>query len=508
MEAPPVSNQAPAPDRPATFREVFGNAEYRAMYSAAAASWFGEYLARAAVTALVYQSTDSVAASAAAFATSYLPWVVGGPLLAAVAERLRYRAVMVTCDLIRMALVALVALPGTPVPLMIGLLFLVALANPPAQAARSALMPLVLTGDRLVVGLSLNQSTGQAAQVIGYMAGAAIAPFHPRLALVVDAITFGLSAVILRFGLRDRPPALPEAHRSHLVRETGDGYRMVFGSPVLRAIAVIVFCAMLFAIVPEGLAAAWATDLVGHGDDRGLIQGLIMVANPLGWIAGALLVGRLVAPETRRRLIRVFAVLGPLVLVPAATNPPVAGVLLMAAACGFCMGGMLPAANALFVQALPNGFRARAFGVMQSGVQVIQGIAVLFTGLLADMFPLHVVVGLWSAAGVVLLGLVSLRWPRPSQIRAAVAAAAEANAGGPGGQVRVGSDHTVPARRDPGQVVGPGPAGPVAAAPDPVDWRPPTSRPATNNHRPSRHPAAGGGTAADGGTADANAATA
>jgi MFS family permease len=461
-----VSNQAPAAERPATFREVFGNAEYRALYSSAAASWFGDYLAKAAVTALVYQSTDSVAASAAAFATSYLPWVVGGPLLAAVAERYRYRGVMVTCDLIRMVLIALVAIEGVPVPLMIGLLFLVALANPPAQAARSAVLPLVLTGDRLVVGLSLNQSTSQAAQVVGYMAGAALAPFYPRLALMIDALTFGFSALVLRLGLRDRPPAMPEAYRTHLLHETAEGYRLVFGTRVLRAIAVIVFAGMLFAIVPEGLAAAWAADLAGQGDNRGLFQGLIMVANPVGWIMGGLLIGRLVPPETRRRMIRVFAVLAPLTLVPAVANPPVVGVVLMAAVCGFCMGSQLPAANGLFVQVLPNGFRARAFGVMQSGMQVLQGLAVLVTGLLADMFPLYAVVGVWSAGGVVLLTLAGLQWPRPQEIRMAVDAAAAANA-----------------------------TGSAALAPG-----------TANNHRPDRQAAPSAGPAPDDSSADANAA--
>jgi predicted MFS family arabinose efflux permease len=176
MEAPPVSNQASAPERPATFREVFGVREYRAIYLAAAASWFGDYLAKAAVTALVYQQTDSVAAAAAAFATSYVPWVLGGPVLAAIAERNRYRRVMIICDLIQMALIGVVAIPGVPVPVMIALLFLVSMATPPAQAARSATMPLVLTGDRVVVGLSLNQSTNQAAQVVGSLVGGAIAP--------------------------------------------------------------------------------------------------------------------------------------------------------------------------------------------------------------------------------------------------------------------------------------------------------------------------------------------
>jgi MFS family permease len=489
-----VSNQARATERPATFREVFANTEYRALYTAVSFSWFGDYLARAAVTALVYQSTQSVAASAAAFATSYLPWVVGGPLLAAIAERYRGRDVMVICDLIRMVLIALVAIRGMPIPVMILLLFLVALANPPAQAARSALTPLILTGDRLVLGLSLNQSTAQAAQVVGYMAGAALAPFHPRLALFIDAVTFAASAVILRLGLRDRPPALPEAQRTHLVRETAEGFRLVFGSPVLRAIAVIVFAAMLFAIVPEGLAAAWATDLVGRSGDRGLIQGLIMMANPLGWIVGGLLVGRLVPPETRRQLIRVFAVLGPLVLVPSAANPPVVGVVVMSAAGGFCVGAMLPAANALFVQSLPDGFRARAFGVMQGGMQVIQGIAVLATGLLADAFPLHLVVGLWSVGGVLLLALVSMQWPSVREIRTAVAGATLANSGRAAGAAAA----TGPAEAASAAAA----ASPVAAAePDPVDWRQ-----STNNHRPGRHPAAGGGAAADGGAADPNAA--
>jgi MFS family permease len=496
MEAPPVSNQAPAPERPATFREVFGVREYRAIYLAAAASWFGDYLAKAAVTALVYQQTNSVAAAAAAFATSYVPWVVGGPLLAAIAERNRYRRVMVICDLIQMSLIAVVAIPGVPVPVMIGLLFLVSMATPPAQAARSATMPLVLSGDRVVVGLSLNQSTNQAAQVVGYLVGGAIAPFHPRGALAFDAATFALSALILQFGLRDRPPALPETRRTHLLRETGEGYRIVFGNKVLRAIAVIVFCGMLFAIVPEGLAAGWAADLVG-GDKRGLVQGLIMAANPIGWVAGALLIGRLVPPERRRGLIRVFGALAPLVLVPALANPPAVGVVLMSAACGFCMGALLPAANGLFVQVLPNGFRARAFGVMQSGMQVIQGLAVVLTGLLADAFPLYAVVGFWSIAGVLLLTLAGTQWPPPTVIRAAVAAAAEANAAGP---------PAVPAPRGPSPVTTPGPV----ATPSPVATPAPEGdRPPANNHRPGRRPAAGGGAQkADEGTADANAAPA
>jgi MFS family permease len=392
-------------------------------------SWIGDYITKAAITVLVYQQTNSVALSAASFAVSYMPWLVGGPLLATLAERRPYRTVMVTCDVVRMCLVLLLAYPGLPVGVMLVLLFAITLANPPSQAARSALLPLILTGDRLVVGLSLNITTGQAAQVFGYVVGAAIAAVNPRAALLIDAATFAASALLIRFGVRHRPPALTSEEGRHLLRETAEGFSVVFGTPVLRAIAVIIFTSMLFAIVPEGLAAAWAAERAESEAQRGVDQALIMAANPVGFILGGLIIGRLVRPDIRRRLIRPFAVAAPLVLVPALLDPPPVVVALLAAACGFAVAGMMPAANALFVQCLPNGFRARAFGVMASGVQVIQGVAVLATGMLADWFSIPSVVGLWSLAGVALVAAAGSVWPSPAEIDAAIDEASRQNAG-------------------------------------------------------------------------------
>src|SRR5262245_29067768 len=257
MEGFPVSDEALATDRPATFRDVFASREFRFVFSSTTLSIFGDHLAKAAITALVFQTSGSIALSAAAFALSYVPWVVGGPFLATIAERLPYRRVMVTCDLIQMTLMAVLALQVVSVPWMLVLLFLASMANPPFQAARSALLPQLLEGDRYVVGLSAHQSTRQFAQVAGYAVGAGLAPYHPELALLLNSASFALSALLIRFGVGDRRPIGVPA-RSHLARDTADGFRMVFGSPVLRTIAILVFTSMLFAVVPEGLAAAWA----------------------------------------------------------------------------------------------------------------------------------------------------------------------------------------------------------------------------------------------------------
>ncbi|MDG4796034.1 MFS transporter [Micromonospora sp. WMMD1082] len=441
-----VSDERPSAEGPATFREIFAQSEYRAVLSANTLTWVGDYAAKAAVTLLVYRETESVALSAAAFAISYLPWLIGGPLLATIAERHPYRRVMIICDLVRMALMLIVAIPGMPAPMILALLFFVTLANPPSQAARSALMPLILPGDRLVVGISVNASVGQAAQIVGYLLGAAVATVNPTAALLMNAATFAISAGIVRLGVRHRPPAMTSEHRSNLLRETAAGFGMVFHTPVLRAIAVLVFSAMLFSIVPEGLAAAWANERAGASMDPGLAQGVIMAATPLGFIVGGLVIGRAVAPARRLLLLRPLAVLAPLSLVPALLDPPPVVVALLAATCGFAVAGLLPVANGLFVQALPDGFRARAFGVMATGLQVTQGAAVMATGLLADRFPIPIVVGLWSAAGVVLMSLVALRWPDQQTVNAAVTAARAASGAPPAAASSDDPGHVEPGR--------------------------------------------------------------
>jgi predicted MFS family arabinose efflux permease len=416
------------PDRPATYREVFGVREYRAVFTASTLSWIGDYFARVAVTYLIFSNTNSVWLSAAAFAISYLPWVAGGPVLAAISERYPYRRVMIVCDLVRMALVALLAIPAVPLWLLLALLFLSSLLNPPAQSARSAMLPLILKGDRYVVGLSVQAMVAQAAQVSGYAAGGLFSALvTPRAALLVDSATFALSALLIWRGVRPRPPAMTEEHRSHLLRETAEGFRVVFGDPVMRAIALLVFALVSVIIVPEGLAVAWSGELGG----KAWRAGLMMAALPFGYVIGGLVVARMLAPSTRLKLIRPLTVLVPLALIPALLQPPFPVVLLIGVVAGFGNAALMPL-NGLFVQVLPNPYRARAFGIMQGGMQVLHAAAVLVTGAIAGLFPVPVVVGAWSLAGLVLIAFAATRWPSARVIDAEIEQARLVNEGQPG----------------------------------------------------------------------------
>ena len=418
-----TSASSDPPERTATFREVFSIGEFRAIFAATALSWVGDYLAKIAVTVLVFQKTGSAGAAAAAFAISYAPWLLIGPVLTALAERLPRRRVMITSDLIRVVTIGLVAAVPMPVPIMIVLLFLTALGNPPYDAARSALTPTILPGDKLVVGVASIQSAGQAAQITGYLIGGYLAAINPRVALGIDAATFAISALIIALFIKRRPAVGRAEERRNLLRETADGFAMVFATPALRGIALLIFSIMLVGTLPEGLGVTWAQAL-GRvtGVSTGLTQGLIMVAPSLGFIVGGVLVGRMLKPDTRIRLIRPLAVGMPLVLVPAMFNPPLVGVCLMGFLVGAFMAGILPSTNRMFVQALPNTHRARAFGVMQSGMQLLQGGSIALVGALAHPASrVPWVIGLWSllCVGLVLVIAVVV-WPPQERFAAAI----------------------------------------------------------------------------------------
>lgn len=390
------------------FSTVLAVGEYRAVLGAATASWVGDVMAKAALTYLVFVQTGSVVWSAAMFAVGFFPWVIGGPLLSALAERYPFRRTMIICDLVRMVVMGLVALVPLPLPALLVMLFVTSLCTPPFESARSALIPQLLQGEVYVVSLALYGVVAQAAQFGGYFLGGVVAALNPRLALTIDAAAFALSALLIWRGVRPRPSPMTEHHRSTLLKEAAEGFSVVFGHPLLRAIALLVFPLATFPVLPEGLAAAW-TAALGGGP---LAQGVLMAVIPLAAALGGVVMARLVPKELRVRVILPAAVAAPAMLVGALAAPPYPVVLVLCAAASFLSAGATIACNGLFVEVLPEAYRARAFGIMQGGLFVVQGVAVAAGGAVGTGLPVSTVVGWWCLGGVALMAAVALTWPR------------------------------------------------------------------------------------------------
>jgi hypothetical protein len=190
---------------------------------------------------------------------------------------------------------------------------------------------------------------------------------------------------------------------------------------VLRAIAVVVLGSALFVVVPEGLGAAWAATLSHTNAGQGADQAMIMMAGPTGAAIGALIISRLVTPQRRHTLIRPLAVVVPGALVPTLLIHSAAVVTGLVVVSGFAAGGLVTSTNHLFVSALPAAFRARAFGVMQFGLQATQAAALVATGLLADHINLPTVVGSWGLAGAAGMVIVGMAWPSATVVETTVA---------------------------------------------------------------------------------------
>jgi MFS family permease len=379
-----------------SFRDVFAVAEFRALWTAQLLSVVGDQLARVALTVLVYDRTRSALLAAVTFVVSIVPNFIGGVTLAWVADRYPRRGVMIGCDLVRCALVLVMAIPGLPLASLVALLFLVTLVGAPFSSARSAIFPDVLTGDKYVLGATVALTTYQFAQVLGFAAGGAvIGLFGTRTSLVVDAVTFLGSAAIVRARVRPRPaPAAADGqHQSSRLAGIFAGVRMVFARSALRTPLLFGFLAAFYN-APEGVAAPLARALGGGA----AAIGLILAANSLGETAGAVVVGRFLAPPTRLRLMGPLAVTACAVLILFFWKPDLYTSLLVLFASGLCASYQL-AANAAFVSAAPQERRSQAFGLAQGGMSLGQGTVMILAGAAAQHYAPARVIAVCGAVG-------------------------------------------------------------------------------------------------------------
>ncbi len=397
--------------RRAGYREVLGLREYRSIVIAELWSCIGDQVAAVAVAVLLYQRSGSALIAALGYSSAFIPWAVGGPLLAVYADRLPARQVVVGGDLLRAVLIGTAAIPGIPL-LAIGLLVLAAgFVAPPFDSAASALLPQVLDdNDRYAVALSLQSMTLQATSLAGFAGGGLlVAAITPQGALAFDAVTFALSALLLRRGLQDRPAAMAGSERRSLFADATEGLKIVRADRRRYGPLLLGMVGASTLIVPEAIATAYAHSL-GYG---AAVVGLIMAAVASGKVVGVVVLGRLVSESTRRKLMWPMALFSTLPPLAMAIRPGVIASLLLLAAAGVGSTYQI-VANASFAAAVPREARGRAFGIALTGMNVSQGVAIVAAGAAAQVLaPNTVVTGAAVLGAICVLGLRrATRWQR------------------------------------------------------------------------------------------------
>ncbi len=382
-------------EQSAGYGAVFAGGEFRWLWLADVQSLLGDQLARVALTVLVYEQTASGLASAAVYAATFVPALVGGVLLGPLADRLPRRALLVAGDAARAVLVALMAAPWMPLLAVVALLVVVVMIGGPWKAAESALVADIVRGESYVVGVGLRTATLQGAQLVGFAAGGAVvAAVGARASLAVDAASFAVSAVVLRVALRPRPAAATR----HDTAAGGwlHGARTVLGDRGLRSLLQYSWLVGLL-VVPEGLAAPYAAE-VGGGVRT---VGLLLASGPAGVLFGSLVFSRWVREDVRTKTLAPLAVAAGLPLVACVLRPGLTASMALWFASGLCLAYQVQVV-AEFVAEVPAQIRGQGIAVASSGLLAAQGVGLLLGGLVAQLTTARTAVAAAGGCAVVL----------------------------------------------------------------------------------------------------------
>ncbi|MFF0136053.1 MFS transporter [Streptomyces sp. NPDC005227] len=410
-KTPATAGAAAAPPAVRTgYGPVFAVREFRAVFVAHAFSLLGLVVSEIALSVLVYDLTGSPLLSALTFALGFLPYLVGGTVLAGVADRFPARRVLVVCDLVCAGCVVVMAVPGAPIAVLLAMRAAPALVAPVFQGTRTATLADVLgDGELFVLGRSLLRIVSQSALLTGFgLGGLLLTVVSPRHALLVTVGTFLASAAFLRFGTRRRPARVTGGQA--LVRDSLRGARLVLADRRVRVLLLLFWVPPMFMVAPEALAAPYAERL-GVGS-TGL--GLLMCALPVGTIAGELFAGSRLRPLTRHRITLPLVCVTLLPFAGYALRPGLGWSLVLLAVAGAGSAYTL-GLDQWFVRSVPEELLGRAMTLNTAGLMTVQGLGMALSGAVAEFAGVRATVVGAGVLGTVLCVVLAVAARRAGQ---------------------------------------------------------------------------------------------
>ncbi len=326
-------------------------------------------------------------------------------------DRFSRKGVMIVTDVLRAGVVLLPILVRTPGHLYILYLSAFAIQAFGAMfvAARNASIPNMVRDDELLTANALIQSTDLVSLIVGAsMATLIIGLTSTTTAFIIDAATFGLSALLLVAARIPRAVAYFGSSRDTEFRKFWlsftDGLRYIASNKYLLQLMAITIMATLGLSATVLLAAAYFDQLTGL-DAQYL--GLLQAMEGIGMALGALLIGAYASWARSRQIVSLtMIVLGGGILV-FAVAPLYWMILVGALIVGLCVVSARTTLAAMTQALVPDSQRGR----VESAMVTVTGIgtmgALIMGGILGD------VVGptaIFFATGIVVLlaGLLAI----------------------------------------------------------------------------------------------------
>ncbi|MET9220861.1 MFS transporter [Streptomyces sp. NPDC003300] len=383
-------------------------------------SQFGDRISELALP-LIAVSALHASANQVAWLTALIwtPNLLAIVLGAWVDHQARKRGLMVAADLIRAGVLLSLPVAYLAGAVTLGQLYAVALLIGAAEVLFNTSYPpffahLVPRSSYVDANSKLSASRSASYVAGPAVGGALVQALTAPVAVVVDALSFLASAVLIGRIRIDEPPVAAGGRDAPLLRRAKEGLAFVVRHPVLRAGLGTSTTVNFFTFVSgSGLMVLFATRSLG------LSAGFIGLAFGIG-STGALL-GAVLAPRISRwigmgRSIAIGAVLfpAPIALVAVADGPPwVGAVALTGTEFLSGLGVMLFDVNLNSLQAsvIPDGMRSRVSGAYATVNYGIRPLGAVVGGVLATFLGLRTTL-LVAAVG----GALSVLWLLPSPV--------------------------------------------------------------------------------------------
>ncbi|HEY7603890.1 MAG TPA: MFS transporter [Gaiellaceae bacterium] len=378
-------------------REVLRSSpSFRLLFWSYLASGLGTFLAVIALSVDVWDRTHSGVWVSALLIADFLPAVAIGLLLGPLVDRLSRRRLMVGADLVRLTAFVLLTFTVTPGQI-VALALLAGVATGFARPAAYAGLPNLVSADELPRANALLRLAEQLTITVGTLIGGiVVAAAGPDPAYVVNAVSFGVSALLL---LRIPATLLQQGRvesRGYW-HDLGDGFRLVLRSRPLLAVLLSWNLAMITVAFVNVSEVALAKVSFGAGDFG---FGLLWSANGLGAVIGALFASTLLE---RRGMTLVY---GLAIGLMGVANIAVSGSPTVWVASVFVVFSGIGNATALVCNTLlvqrgaPDQVRGRAFTLIMGTNFAFLGLGMAVAGPLVDALGARWV---WGIAGGIAL---------------------------------------------------------------------------------------------------------
>jgi MFS family permease len=393
------------------------NGPFSAMWLAQVISSLGDRVHQIALVFLVERATNaSPLALGLVFAAMTLPTSVVGPLAGALVDRWNRKWVMVGSDLVRAGLVFAIPIVAVlHISLVVGLVFLIAVASSFFRPARAAALPHVVPEEDLLTANSAMWVADTVSDLAGYGLGGLFVAFLGSalsLAFWIDGASYLASAALVAAVAIPRivPAGGGEAGAGSAGVSASLRADLVAGWRFLRAETVLFATTVQATIAEYGLGALTALSplLVAALPlgrlDAPTAYGFFEMSMGVGLLGGGVVIGAIATRIPKGpAIVTGFTALGASLILFSVTGSLWLA-LVLAAVVGLANVVFVVPSQTIFQQRTPDEMLGRVVAIRLALVNAMLAVSMATSGLFAQIFGLDVVLAgcgiLAAAAGL------------------------------------------------------------------------------------------------------------